>query len=178
MLTKSWAEFVQALGKRESGNRYHIKNKLCYLGRFQFGLARLADLGLCKRKPGTKGHGNSSFQWTAPYSESVFLASHDLQDRVCDVHVAEHRAAVISRHSSDIGKVIGGVELTLSGAVACCHLLGPGGLSQFIRGEDGADANGTTASDYVKLFAHYDIPTDLPRRGQVDFKIHLNQGVS
>lgn len=155
MTNKSYTEFKTAVGLRESSGKYHIKNKYGYLGKYQFGMPRLADLGLViKTKTG--------LEWIPGLSEEKFLHSPELQEKVFDVHVAKYRVYVWSKFSTKLQQEILGVRLTTSGAIACCHLLGPGGLSKFIRGEDTADANGTKASQYVRLFCDYDIPPNMP----------------
>lgn len=40
-----WSQLKESLGFTESGGRYHITNPWNYLGKYQFGEARLADIG-------------------------------------------------------------------------------------------------------------------------------------
>jgi hypothetical protein len=39
-------QFLDAIGHRESGNRYNIVNKYGYMGKYQFGKATLKGLGI------------------------------------------------------------------------------------------------------------------------------------
>jgi hypothetical protein len=161
---RSWDAFVLAIAMRESSDDYTAKNRYCYLGRYQFGLARLTDLGLCERIPGTEGWANKYFRWKSEKEcdEAKFLASPDLQDRAFDLHVGMHSRLVLKKYQGRLGHKVRGVRLTHSGIIACIHLLGHGGFQHFLAGEDASDANGTKASDYLEDFAGYDIPDNLP----------------
>lgn len=160
-----YMKFREAVGFRESSNNYKAKNQYGYLGKYQFGLARLCDLGLCIRKPGTRGYSNNQFKWGFGFNENMFLNNPTLQNEVFDVHIRKHRARVLSAYKSHLNKTINGVKVTLSGAIGCFHLLGEGGFRNFISGKDTADANGTKASHYIKLFQGYTITeNDLSQR--------------
>lgn len=167
MTPKSYTEFKHAMGMRESSNNYSAKNQYGFLGKYQFGMPRLYDLGLTEKT-------DSGFVWPAFLSEKKFLDSKELQERAFDVHVAKYRVYVLSRYSRHLHKEILQTKLTISGAIACCHLLGPGGLAKFVKGVDASDANGTKASSYISLFQDYVIPTDLPMNiSQKDIKLLL-----
>jgi len=176
---KGFVDFKNAIGMRESSNDYTVENKYGYLGRYQFGLARLSDFGLCSRRVGTRGYGNKSFVWKSPFSESVFLNSPSLQDMVFSSHVRNYKLIINRRYGMWVNKDIYGVRVTVSGIIACFHLLGMGGFNDFLSGKDGSDANGTKATDYIKLFAGYSIPDDLPKHTVRDY-VHLirNQEVA
>lgn len=158
---KTYQEFRDAVGKRESSNNYNAKNPWGFLGCYQFGKARLSDFGL------TRLNQDKKFEWSPGFSEQIFLNSPALQDLIFDHHVALYRRMILSKYSTLIGKVFKSfsgedIVLTLSGAVTCCHLVGPGGLASFVKGVDKADALNTHASEYIKLFANYEIPATLP----------------
>lgn len=158
---KSFSEFKDAIGKRESSNNYSVENQYGYLGRYQFGLARLTDFGVCRRRMGTKGWGNKSFLWNSPFSKDLFLENKDLQDRVFTAHVRNYHMVIKRRYGMWVDKKIHGIDVTESGIIACFHLLGMGGFNDFLNGTVKTDANGTKATDYLTLFAGYNIPTDL-----------------
>jgi hypothetical protein len=159
---RPYADFVKAMALSESSDNYATVNEFGYLGRYQFGLARLSDFGLCERIPGTAGMGNKCFRWRLPFSQDVFLTSCLLQDTIFNMHVGDLHKIVIWRYQKYLGRDVDNTLVTTSGAVACMHLLGEGGLMHFVAGEDSTDANGTAASDYVRKFAGYLIPDDLP----------------
>ena len=161
----TYIDFRNAIGFKESSNRYTVVNPLGYLGRYQFGTSRLSDFGLCVRKVGTVGFGNADFEWVAPFTQDDFLASPALQDACFDIHVWRFQEQVLSHFSSQMGKEVGGVLCTLSGCVACCHLLGFGGLVSFFKGVVQKDANGMRSVDYIKLFGGYEHLTVCPNSG-------------
>jgi hypothetical protein len=158
---RDFAAFVEAIAGSESSGDYAAKNRFGFLGRYQFGLARLSDLGLTERVPGTK----RGFRWKAPLSEAAFLADHGLQDDTFCRHVADLHDVCMARFAAHLGRTACGVTVTMSGMIAVCHLLGPGGLADFLGGRDGADANGTKASTYMGRFAGYAIPGSAKTQG-------------
>jgi len=140
---KSYAEFRDALGMRESSNRYHIKNKFGYLGKHQFGLSRLSDFGICRRKEGAVGWDNDSFEWVPPYNEEMFLSTTSLQDMVFRLHVADCRQRLAEFES---------------GLVAGMHLKGWGGVQALLfEGKAGVDGFGTSILEYIKKFSGYSL---------------------
>jgi hypothetical protein len=159
---KTYAQFVTDLGVRESSGDYGAVNQFGYLGRYQFGLARLSDLGLCKRRPGTRGPENGAFTWVSPYSQELFLTSPELQDDCFSVHVGKYRAWVAQRYQSVLGRTFCKTVIDMSAAIGVCHLLGPGGLMYLFQNHDLLDANGTHATDYAAKFSGYWIATNLP----------------
>jgi hypothetical protein len=159
---KTYEDFRKALGIRESGGNYAAVNSLGYMGKYQFGTARLTDLGLCRRVPGTRGYSNKSFEFIPPFSKRVFLKNKELQDACFDKHVELLTKLIQRKVSKHLGKQINSTLLTLSGAVACCHLLGFGGLQDFIKGVIKEDAYETKSTEYIELFEGYEIPTEWP----------------
>ncbi len=147
---KPYDEFRRAIRVRESSDRYACVNKLGYLGAYQFGMARLCDLGLTRRKdPKSKSFGNSAFEFIEQDGRAKFLASPVLQDKCFDLHVKMLRHELKSWFRGD----------NLSGAIAVCHLLGAGGLRNWVtKGIDGADGFGTRGSEYFARFEGYEIP--------------------
>lgn len=136
-------DFKSALGGRESSNNYQAKNKYGYLGRYQFGLARLTDFGLCRRKEETTGWSNACFEWVAPFSEEMFLGAPPLQDLVFIAHVSDLRRRL---------------SIFESGLVAGAHLNGFGGIQELLfKGESSKDALGTSILEYIKRFSGFDL---------------------
>ena len=136
-------EFANYMAKRESGDNYQIKNKFGYLGRYQFGMARLCDLGLTKRKPGRTGMSNDNFEWVSPYSEFRFLHSPDLQDATFKRHIADLRDRLYP---------------LLSGLVAGAHLVGIRELYNLLyKGKVAVDGLGTPITEYIEKFAGYEL---------------------
>jgi hypothetical protein len=149
---KTFADFMEAVGLRENSGKYETANSTgSYLGRYQFGKPRLKDLGIITYRD----------TWAPGLSEFAFLHNPKLQDACFTASIARY-ARMIRRVYPILPLLIGDIDMTLSGACAVCHLLGPGGLAKWYAGEDPVDGLGTPASEYMTLFADYEIPEDLP----------------
>jgi len=72
-------EFAKAIRERESSNRYDIENKFGYLGAYQFGKARLLDLGYSIDDYGKKSH-PEKYKKAMKVSKEKFLKSPHMQD--------------------------------------------------------------------------------------------------
>lgn len=170
---KPYTAFRDAVGAKESSDRYDCVNTLGYVGRYQFGLARLSDFGLCQRKIGTVSFANSSFDWVTPFSQPVFLAAQALQDEVFNRHVYRLSKYIQIHYPSQLNQVINGTLLTLSGAIGCCHLLGIGGLADFVlHNKIDEDAFHTKSTDYIVLFNGYEIPSPPESMAPLSSLVH------
>jgi len=147
---KSYEEFRKAIGQRESSDNYACKNQFGFLGRYQFGMARLCDLGLTHRKdPESHSCENDAFEWNDPLSEQNYLEHPKLQDHTFDLHVADLKRQLRRFYHDD----------NWSGAIAASHLVGVNDYRKYYEtGEKVADANGVTAADYEREFTGYEIP--------------------
>jgi hypothetical protein len=170
---KVFKEFADAVGKRESGGDYEITNNYGYLGKYQFGMARL--MGLTNRveriDPNSIGDDNKLFRWKTGYNKEMFLSDHNFQDETFKKHVQEYMHWVknnyqdllekeidlqLPYYSDALKKNISKIKITISGLIGGAHLKGMGGVDNFVRkGIDGMDANGTHISEYIYLFADY-----------------------
>ena len=159
-------DFREAVKKRESGGNYTVRNPYGYLGAYQFGMARLTDLGLAQRLPGTSGYGNENFTWSPGYSQSGFLSDRTLQDRTFDRHVSELSKRLVATHP---GLITGGInaqgrKITLSGAIGGSHLVGKGAVDKYIKsGIITRDANQTSVEEYLDLFNDYNIGGEVTK---------------
>lgn len=161
---KNYLAFVDALGKRESNNDYKIKNQFGFLGRWQFGKARLYDLGYSINGYQPKGRPAKKI-----ISENDFLTNPFLQDRLMKIHVGQIARQIKQRFPAQLGKVIQGVPVSVSGCVAGVHLKGLGttdpnapnskqGLRHFLLWNlNPVDGNGTKISEYISKFGGYDL---------------------
>lgn len=143
-------DFLHDLGHRESENRYEVKNNLGFMGRWQFGKPRLYDLGISldgwhpKDRPVLK-----TLTWEELKSDSL---------RQCMLVIKHVRLLKNQLYKNPyIGKEVLGIKITLSGLVAGAHLKGIGGVNEFLKGEDNADAYGTQISEYISKFSDYDL---------------------
>lgn len=156
--------FLSALRMRESGGNYGIVNTLNFLGAYQFGEAALVDLGFVRPDSNLRDN-NFSGGWTGKAgvtSTRGFLANEAAQDQA-----AREWLGVMWNYVEDMNlaryawTTVGGIELTPSGMLAACHLLGPGALREFITSNGTAglrDAYGTSLRSYLTEFAGYDVP--------------------
>lgn len=159
---KTFEDFKRDLASRESndGNPqtddYKTKNKFGYLGLYQFGKPRLYDFGLS-----VNGYHPKNKPMLRFISEEEFLNDRELQDKIFLNHTLQYEAIFKSKYSKFIGQKFfhKGIEftLTLSGMVAVAHLLGPGGLRDFLNGKNNKDGLGTEASEYAMKFSNYDL---------------------
>jgi len=146
-------DFRDAIGYRESGNKYDAVNSYGYVGRFQFGKDRLWDLGISLngRKP-------SGWKWNTRVKVTTkqFLADEKLQDTLFSLHVDMLMDIVKRRFIDYLNRKIGGIMITESGLVAGMHLKGEGGVKQFLEsGKSNADGYGTEITEYIDKFSSY-----------------------
>ena len=128
--------------QRESGGNFGARNKQGYVGRAQFGEARLAD---------AKRAGVIPAEATA----EDFRLNPDMQEAAENWHFSDINNFIDSTGLSSMeGKSINGVPVTREGMVNVAHLGGKGGLQKFISSGgryNPADANGTRLSDYFAM---------------------------
>jgi hypothetical protein len=155
----NYENFRYDLGKSESSNNYSCVNTLGFLGRYQFGMARLCDLGLTKRLEGKTGFDNKDFEWCEGYSKEKFLSDHNLQDEIFDKHLQDIYSQIMRLGLYKyIDFKIREIKITLSGMIAGSHLGGVGGVKTFLTtGFSATDAYGGTISNYIKKFAGYNM---------------------
>lgn len=163
--------FLSALRMRESGGNYGIVNTLNFLGAYQFGEAALIDLGFVRPDSNPRDN-NFSGGWTGKAgvtSTRGFLANEAAQDQA-----AREWLGIMWSYIEDMNlaryawTTVGGIELTPSGMLAACHLLGPGALREFITSDGTAglrDAYGTSIRSYLREFAGYDVPYGSAQSG-------------
>jgi hypothetical protein len=154
-----YLDFLDALGKKESTDDYGKENDFGRLGRYQMGESALVDAGYVA-KYDKRQDGNFKYPWTGKngiFSKEEFLDDPLAQERAVREY---HRVlnGYISHYDLDkhIGKTINDVEITPGGLLAGAHLVGVGGLIDYIdsKGKDDVpDANGTPISEYIKEFA-------------------------
>ena len=146
-------DFREAIGFRESGNRYGVVNTYGYVGRFQFGKERLWDLGIS-----LNGWKPSGWKWNNRDKITVeqFLVDKKLQDTLFSLHVDLLMGIIKRRFIDYLNRKIGGVMITESGLVAGMHLKGEGGVKRFLEsGKSNIDGYGTEITEYIEKFGSY-----------------------
>jgi serralysin len=163
---KSYDEYFDALGQRESSNRYNLESTAGYLGRYQFGESALVD---CHFYEGDNTPANDWIgKWSAEAngqgvkSKGDFLGLPKAQD-FASRRFAELQWKTIARLGLDKydGQTIGGVLVTKSGMLGGAHLVGAGMLKVFLTSGGKIvprDGNGTPVTEYIQLFASYGVP--------------------
>ena len=116
-------EFLNAIGHRESTNRYDVVNKWGYMGRYQFGKSTLRGLGY-------------------DVSKKEFLSNPELQEEAMFSLLQHNQISLQYYITTYEGKRVWGVNITKSGLLAAAHLAGSGNVKKFFhKGLDFADAN-------------------------------------
>jgi hypothetical protein len=152
-MMKKFDDFKNDLGFRESGNKYTCENTMGYLGKYQFGKARLYDLGFSINGWAPKGLAPKKI-----ITVEQFLNDPLLQEELFRKHVKTFSQYALKKFGEYINNEVSGIKVTLSGLIAGAHLLGWGGVKKFLtEGIDGKDGFGTKISEYIKKFADYNL---------------------
>ena len=134
--------FLDAIGMRESSNRYDVVNGWGYMGKYQFGKRTLKALGY-------------------NVSRKEFLNSPYLQEKAMLDLLHHNRKLLKSYIEYWDGKHINGKRITESGILAAAHLAGPGNVKKFFRkGVEFKDGNGTKMTSYLTQFSGYKLNLD------------------
>lgn len=150
--------FEQQLGASEGGNNPAAVNKGGYSGQFQFGAARLADLGIYKP---AEGEDLSKNEWKGTFNLPPYNVT--THDQFLQSPAAQH--AAFQQHVANIDQAIaatpGADKLDPNGLRAVAHLGGVQGMQRFIQtggAYNPGDVNGTHLSDYYAKFAAGGVP--------------------
>ena len=159
-------DFESRIGTAESSNNWAAQNRQGYTGRYQFGTARLADLGFYRPGEGEDLKGN---QWRGSLSIPGFENVRTIEDFK---RSPEAQRAVFKEHIRRIDAAIdatpGAAAFDRNGLRSVAHLGGEGGMRRFVESGgqyNPADSNGTTLAAYYNRFAGSDRPppADAPR---------------
>ena len=136
---KGHKAFLNAIGHRESGNRYYVVNKFGYLGKYQFGKSTLKGLGY-------------------KITTDEFLNSPYIQEKAMQ-KLLQHNRKKLSKYIDKYeGEVIHGILITESGVLAAAHLAGAGNVRKFFRkGYEFKDGYGTKMTTYMVEFSDYNL---------------------
>ena len=132
-------KFLDAIGHRESTNRYDVVNPWGYMGRYQFGKSTLKGLGY-------------------DVSRKEFLSNPELQEEAM-MALLNHNKEKLQKYIDVFdGKTINGIYITESGILAAAHLGGQGSVKRYFKnGKVFRDGNGTKITSYMDKFSGYDI---------------------
>lgn len=160
---KTYFEFCEAIKQRESSGDYGCKNAFGFLGAYQFGMARLCDLGFAIRKNSlSTSMDNKDFNFIPPLSEEKFLTDPLLQDCLFWIHTQKWKNIItnaVMNGAFSLPTSIKENQVDMSGAIAACHLNGYGSLRKLLINRiDEGDGFGTLTSEYLIKFSGYIIP--------------------
>jgi hypothetical protein len=131
--------FLDAIGFRESGNRYDITNKWGYMGKYQFGRSTLKGLGFTLTK-------------------KEFLNNPQLQEEAMMALLLHNKEKLQKYIDIFDGQTINGMYISESGILAAAHLGGQGSVKRYFKnGKVFKDGNGTKITSYMHKFSGYDI---------------------
>ena len=137
--TNRHKDFLNAIGFKESGNRYGIVNRYGYMGRYQFGKRTLRGLGFKQ-------------------SKQEFLDSPLLQEKAMTALLKQNKRSLRKYIEKYDGKIVHGVLVTESGLLAAAHLGGAGSVKKWFRtGRVRRDGNGVKITSYMTKFSGYQL---------------------
>lgn len=185
---ESSSDLSKSLNTKENITAAKIKNSLGYIGLFQFGEAALIDLGYYNHWNNNSDKSEKN-DWTGSWvgkrnikSLNEFLNSPSLQIQVIGDWIDFLCKKLRNRSFNEYyGKIINGIEITESGAIAGSHLVGDGGLGSFlgVPGFKGkyreSDGNNIHISKYIKMFNHYDLENCCERKIYISLKNQIGQ---
>ena len=141
-IDKDFIGFKEFLGFFESGSDYNKINRFGYLGKYQFGKGTLKIYGVSDL--------------------NNFIKSPELQEKVFLMNVKRNKW-ILRREIKKYSNIfLGDLYISESGILAAAHLSGPGNVKKFLRNKaskdfNKKDANGTSISDYTRIFKNYDL---------------------
>jgi hypothetical protein len=139
LVVSSHQAFLDAIGFRESGNRYGIVNRYGYMGKYQFGKRTLKGLGI-------------------KVTQDEFLNSPYIQEKAMYALLSQNKRSLRKYIEKYNGKYVHGVLVTESGLLAAAHLGGAGSVKKWFRtGKVRKDGNGVKITSYMKQFGGYDL---------------------
>ena len=139
LVVSSHQAFLDAIGFRESGNRYDVVNRYGYMGKYQFGKRTLKGLGI-------------------KVTQDEFLNSPYIQEKAMYALLSQNKRSLRKYIEKYNGKYVHGVLVTESGLLAAAHLGGAGSVKKWFRtGKIRKDGNGVKITSYMKQFGGYDL---------------------
>jgi hypothetical protein len=137
-IKQSHKNFLSAIGRRESSNRYDIINRYGYMGKYQFGRKTLNAIGFKN------------------ISNSKFISSPRIQEAAMITLLRVNKKNLRRQIKRHVGTVVNGVYITESGLLAGAHLAGAGNVKKWLRnGKLFKDGLGTSVVSYIELFGGY-----------------------
>jgi len=136
---KDHNSFLNAIGEKESSNRYTVVNRFGYMGKYQFSknTLKLLDIKVTKNE---------------------FLNNPGLQEEAMDRLLTENYKSLKRFIKKYENTMLHEVYITKSGVLAAAHLGGVGNVKKWFRkGIDFKDGNGTSIITYMNKFRGYEL---------------------
>ncbi|MDP2088967.1 MAG: peptidoglycan-binding protein LysM [Flavobacteriaceae bacterium] len=153
LVGKSFVDFRNAIGKKESNNNYKSVSKYGYLGKYQFSKYTIRIYGVD--------------------NTDDFLSSPELQEKVFKAYVAANKWFLKKEIKHYVGKKINGTLITESGIIAAAHLAGPANVKNYLINNGNIrfqDNFGTSIRHFIKRFEGYDTSViDAEKNSSIDF---------
>jgi len=140
--------YTAAIGNRESSNNYRAENTLGYIGKYQFGLGALEDVGLLK--PGASKKGKikdvtaDPSNWTIAGGKEAFFNSPEIQEKAMVAYTKLKYKTLLQIKAIDKTTE----PAKVAGMLAASHLLGPGAA---VKDLNKKDAYGSSGKSYFAL---------------------------
>ena len=139
LVVKDHYAFLDAIGFKESGNRYDIVNRFGYMGKYQFGKRTLRGLGF-------------------KITKEEFLTSPVIQEKAMTALLNQNKRSLRKYIRKYNNQIVHGVLVTESGLLAAAHLGGAGSVKKWFRtGKVRTDGNGVAITTYMIKFQGYNL---------------------
>jgi len=142
--------YYTQLGQSESSGDYTSTNELGYVGKYQMGHSALIDAGLVKSSVTSNADLNNPNNWLGkdgqPASLNEFLNTPQAQEDAVKLYTQKNYNTLLN--NGGITKEMSKEEI--GGMLSTAHLLGATGAKDWRNTGAGADANGTTGTDYFQ----------------------------
>lgn len=137
--SKTYNMFLEKIGYSESNNDYRKVNRFGYLGKYQFGLSTLREIGI---------------KCTA----QEFIDQPLLQEHAMEIYLKYNKKELMGYIGKYQYTYYRGVYITESGILAAAHLGGYNSVKKFFKGGDVfEDGNGVSITTYMKEFSAYNL---------------------
>lgn len=153
IVEKSFIDFRNAIGKKESNNNYKAVSTYGYLGKYQFSKYTIKTYGVD--------------------NVDDFLNSPELQEKVFKAYVAANKWSLKKELKRYVGKKMDGILITESGILAAAHLAGPLNVKNYLINNGNIryqDNFGTSIKHFMKRFGGYNTAViDAEENPSIDF---------
>lgn len=147
------ANYMSAIGQRESGNRYDVVNTIGFSGKYQFGSLALQEAEfIILGSSGNNRTLDNPSAWTGELgvnNKDDWLTNKNNCQEIAMVRYTNKNLQYLRRNG---GVRTGDTNEVIAGMLAGSHLLGASAMRNWRNGQRGqADAYGTTGDEYYAL---------------------------